>query len=114
MLASVFTITKSDAFMAPRRDWSFIVLSLGSLAFAGWSYWQLSRKYVESLEFSVRLLATTNFAAGKHQAQRRKNSASDPYINHPIGVAHLLTSVGGIRDIVTLQSAVLHDTYVPA
>lgn len=35
---------------------------------------------------------------------------ASPYINHPIGLAHLLATTGGISDIVVLQAAVLHDT----
>ncbi len=56
------------------------------------------------------LLAATEFAAGKHSTQRRKNVEASPYINHPIRVAHLLAAVGGITDLATLIAAVLHDT----
>jgi (p)ppGpp synthase/HD superfamily hydrolase len=56
------------------------------------------------------LLKAVQFAAFKHQKQRRKDVDASPYINHPIGVAHLLADVGGISDIDTLVAAVLHDT----
>jgi guanosine-3',5'-bis(diphosphate) 3'-pyrophosphohydrolase len=56
------------------------------------------------------LLKAVQFAAFKHQKQRRKDADASPYINHPIGVAHLLAEVGGITDIDTLVAAVLHDT----
>ncbi|KAJ3035940.1 Guanosine-3',5'-bis(diphosphate) 3'-pyrophosphohydrolase MESH1 [Rhizophlyctis rosea] len=56
------------------------------------------------------LLTTINFAALKHTDQRRKNAAKTPYINHPVGVAHILYSEGGVDDLATLQAAVLHDT----
>jgi guanosine-3',5'-bis(diphosphate) 3'-pyrophosphohydrolase len=56
------------------------------------------------------LLETLHFAAAKHRDQRRKDAAASPYINHPIRVAHLLASVGGVTDLVTLQAALLHDT----
>jgi len=56
------------------------------------------------------LLKATQFAAAKHQMQRRKDVAASPYINHPIGVATLLAEVGGITDIDTLVAAILHDT----
>jgi (p)ppGpp synthase/HD superfamily hydrolase len=56
------------------------------------------------------LLKAVQFAAGKHQAQRRKGVDASPYINHPIEVAHLLADVGGITDLDTLVAAILHDT----
>lgn len=51
-----------------------------------------------------------NFAAVKHRNQRRKDSDKTPYINHPIGVAHILTAEGGVTDFEVLQAALLHDT----
>ena len=56
------------------------------------------------------LLAALTFAAHKHRDQRRKGVTALPYINHPIDVAHLLASLGGIDDPVVLMAAVLHDT----
>jgi (p)ppGpp synthase/HD superfamily hydrolase len=58
---------------------------------------------------SLRLLTAVRFAAEKHRLQRRKDGES-PYINHPIQVAELLATVGGVTDVATLQAAVLHDT----
>jgi (p)ppGpp synthase/HD superfamily hydrolase len=60
--------------------------------------------------FPVALLAALHFAATKHSTQRRKDQEASPYINHPIRVAQLLASVGGVTDLVTLQAAILHDT----
>ncbi|XP_029000594.1 guanosine-3',5'-bis(diphosphate) 3'-pyrophosphohydrolase MESH1 [Betta splendens] len=56
------------------------------------------------------LLETVNFAADKHRNQRRKDAEATPYINHPIGVARILSHEGGITDINVLQAALLHDT----
>ncbi|NP_001187852.1 guanosine-3',5'-bis(diphosphate) 3'-pyrophosphohydrolase MESH1 [Ictalurus punctatus] len=56
------------------------------------------------------LLETINFAAEKHRNQRRKDPDATPYINHPIGVARILSHEGGVTDIEVLQAAVLHDT----
>lgn len=56
------------------------------------------------------LLQAILFAAEKHRDQRRKGADQAPYINHPIAVAEILWRVGGIRDEVTLQAAILHDT----
>lgn len=51
-----------------------------------------------------------NFAAIKHRDQRRKDSKETPYINHPVGVAHILSSEGNITDLDVLMAALLHDT----
>ncbi|TFH52618.1 MAG: bifunctional (p)ppGpp synthetase/guanosine-3',5'-bis(diphosphate) 3'-pyrophosphohydrolase [Candidatus Zixiibacteriota bacterium] len=56
------------------------------------------------------LLRTLAFAARKHRHQRRKDVRSLPYINHPIALAHVLYSEGGISDINVLCAAILHDT----
>lgn len=53
------------------------------------------------------LLKTANFAAEAHKAQRRKDKEATPYINHPIGVADLLSSIGGIEELEVLQAALL-------
>jgi len=57
-----------------------------------------------------RLLQAIHFAALKHSAQRRKNAAASPYINHPVEVAHHLAEVGGVEDEDILIAALLHDT----
>src|SRR6202043_2940771 len=59
---------------------------------------------------SSAILAALNFAAQKHSRQRRKDSEASPYINHPIAVAEVLSRIGGISDLPTLQAAILHDT----
>lgn len=59
---------------------------------------------------SVILLETVHFAAEKHRNQRRKDPEETPYINHPIGVARILSHEGGVTDIEVLQAALLHDT----
>ncbi|XP_054466402.1 guanosine-3',5'-bis(diphosphate) 3'-pyrophosphohydrolase MESH1 [Anoplopoma fimbria] len=59
---------------------------------------------------TVLLVETVNFAAEKHRSQRRKDPEGTPYINHPIGVARILSHEGGVSDIEVLQAALLHDT----
>lgn len=56
-----------------------------------------------------KLLKAVNFAAEKHKKQRRKDDGS-PYINHPLGVAQILDTIGGIEDEDILIAAILHDT----
>lgn len=56
------------------------------------------------------LVAAINFAAKKHRLQKRKGADQEPYINHPLEVLNLLTSVGKVEDFDILIAAVLHDT----
>jgi guanosine-3',5'-bis(diphosphate) 3'-pyrophosphohydrolase len=56
------------------------------------------------------LLRAARFAAEKHRGQRRKDSDSTPYINHPVAVAELLAGVGKVTNLAALQAALLHDT----
>ncbi|XP_053573678.1 guanosine-3',5'-bis(diphosphate) 3'-pyrophosphohydrolase MESH1 [Bombina bombina] len=56
------------------------------------------------------LLEAVNFAAEKHKCQRRKDVEKTPYINHPIGVARILSHEAGVTDVAVLQAALLHDT----
>jgi len=56
------------------------------------------------------ILKAAHFAADKHRDQRRKGLEASPYINHPIAVAEVLTTVGGVTDLATIQAALLHDT----
>ena len=50
------------------------------------------------------------FAAERHVLHRRKGGRDIPYINHPIAVATLLATVGGVADPDLLAAALLHDT----
>ena len=63
-----------------------------------------------SLLCAQSLLGALAFAAHKHRDQRRKGSIAPPYINHPIAVAQVLVSEGGVGDSDILMAAVLHDT----
>ena len=56
------------------------------------------------------LLEALDFAADKHRDQRRKGASAVPYINHPIAVARLLATTGGVTDLDVLRAAILHDT----
>ncbi|KAL5020508.1 hypothetical protein ScPMuIL_003400 [Solemya velum] len=59
---------------------------------------------------TTQFIECINFAAIKHKDQRRKDPEQTPYINHPIGVAFILTSEAGISDLAVIQAALLHDT----
>jgi GTP diphosphokinase / guanosine-3',5'-bis(diphosphate) 3'-diphosphatase len=56
------------------------------------------------------VLRAAAFAARKHRDQRRKDPQASPYINHPIALAELLSTVGGVEDPKILAAALLHDT----
>ena len=56
------------------------------------------------------ILKALRFSAEKHNDQRRKDAKASPYINHLIGVAETLWSIGGVRDVNLLTAAILHDT----
>jgi len=58
----------------------------------------------------AQLLQAIEFSAYKHRSQKRKDADASPYINHPIAVASLLATVGGVTDLDVLIAAVLHDT----
>lgn len=56
----------------------------------------------------IDMMEVLRFASEKHRYQHRKDGMT-PYINHPIQVAHLLSSHGE-TDPVLLAGALLHDT----
>jgi len=56
------------------------------------------------------VLRAVQFAANKHKDQRRKDAKATPYINHPIALAEVLHTDGGVRDPVVIAAALLHDT----
>ncbi|KJH42736.1 HD domain protein [Dictyocaulus viviparus] len=56
------------------------------------------------------IVKAADFAARRHRNQKRKDLAGTPYINHPIGVAYILTNEAKVFDAITLAAAMLHDT----
>lgn len=56
------------------------------------------------------LLRAAACAAAQHREQRRKDNDATPYINHPLQVAEMLATVGGVTDPQVLAAALLHDT----
>ena len=56
------------------------------------------------------VLRAVQFAAQKHRDQRRKDVEARPYINHPINLAEVLHTDGGVRDPIVIAAALLHDT----
>lgn len=60
--------------------------------------------------YAAKVLDAVMFAAERHRNQRRKDAEASPYINHPIALAHLLATTGGVDDVDVLRAAILHDT----
>jgi len=56
------------------------------------------------------ILNAAHFAARKHVGQRRKGAAGEPYINHLLEVAELVSSVLSEPDTNLVIAALLHDT----
>jgi guanosine-3',5'-bis(diphosphate) 3'-pyrophosphohydrolase len=56
------------------------------------------------------VLKAAFYSGEKHKNQRRRDVAETPYINHPLEVAYILMSEGGVTDAATLAAALLHDT----
>ncbi len=56
------------------------------------------------------ILKAAQFAAHKHKNQRRKDAAASPYINHPLTLANILRTEGGVEDAAVIAAALLHDT----
>lgn len=56
------------------------------------------------------VLQAAQFAAHKHRDQRRKDVEATPYINHPLELAYILSTEGGVTDPLVLAAALLHDT----
>ncbi|CAG9537331.1 unnamed protein product [Cercopithifilaria johnstoni] len=55
------------------------------------------------------VIKAADLAARRHRRQRRKDATQTPYVNHPIGVAYILTNEGQITDTATIIAAILHD-----
>jgi guanosine-3',5'-bis(diphosphate) 3'-pyrophosphohydrolase len=56
------------------------------------------------------VLRAAHFAAQKHAGQRRKGAAAEPYINHLLEVAELVSSALAEPDTNLVIAALLHDT----
>lgn len=57
-----------------------------------------------------RILTAAHFAAQRHATQKRKGLAAEPYINHLIEVAELVTASSELLDVELVMAAFLHDT----
>ncbi len=54
------------------------------------------------------VLKAAHYAAQKHAAQKRKGAAAEPYVNHLIEVAYLVSQA--TSDPIAIAAALLHDT----
>jgi (p)ppGpp synthase/HD superfamily hydrolase len=56
------------------------------------------------------VLSAAHYAAEKHAGQRRKGAAAEPYLNHLIEVAHLVSTASSEPDPNLIIAAILHDS----
>jgi guanosine-3',5'-bis(diphosphate) 3'-pyrophosphohydrolase len=56
------------------------------------------------------ILSAAHYAAQKHASQRRKGAAAEPYINHLVEVAYLVSTALSEPDANVVAAAFLHDT----
>src|SRR5437899_2998444 len=56
------------------------------------------------------VLDAARYAAEKHVNQKRKGQSAEPYVNHLIEVAHLVSTVAPEQDTNLVIAALLHDT----
>ncbi|HTX36628.1 MAG TPA: HD domain-containing protein [Bryobacteraceae bacterium] len=55
------------------------------------------------------VLRAASFAAEKHASQRRKGAAAEPYVNHLLEVAYLVSTALTEPDANLISAALLHD-----
>jgi guanosine-3',5'-bis(diphosphate) 3'-pyrophosphohydrolase len=55
------------------------------------------------------ILSAAHYAADKHANKRRKGAAAEPYVNHLIEVAHLVSATVSEPDPNLIIAALLHD-----
>uniref|UniRef100_A0A1I8ESJ4 guanosine-3',5'-bis(diphosphate) 3'-diphosphatase n=1 Tax=Wuchereria bancrofti TaxID=6293 RepID=A0A1I8ESJ4_WUCBA len=67
---------------------------------------EISRAFTNDISLIIK---AADLAARRHRQQRRKDAMQTPYVNHPIGVAYILTNEGQITDMATIIAAILHD-----
>ncbi|HUB78981.1 MAG TPA: HD domain-containing protein [Bryobacteraceae bacterium] len=63
-----------------------------------------------NLEMIRRITGAAHFAASRHSAQRRKGAAAEPYVNHLLEVADLVSVALATADTNVVIAALLHDT----
>ena len=64
----------------------------------------------DSLQTIQELMKAAHFAATRHSAQRRKGASAEPYVNHLLEVAELVSSALSEPDTNLVIAALLHDT----
>lgn len=64
----------------------------------------------ESGDAVRRILSAARFAAEKHAQQKRKGENGEPYFNHLLEVAELITASNPHLDVELIMAAFLHDT----
>lgn len=68
------------------------------------------RQRAGQVGYLVMVLRAVEFAAHKHQAQRRKGATRRPYVGHCVEVARMIAEIAKSDDSTILAAAILHDT----
>ena len=75
------------------------------------SSWKVKPTNTDSTLSAIqRIMAATRFAAVNHASQRRKGDAAEPYVNHLIEVAELVSNSLTEPDTDLVIAALLHDS----
>jgi (p)ppGpp synthase/HD superfamily hydrolase len=75
------------------------------------SSWKVNPTKTDSTLSAIqRIMAATRFAAVNHASQRRKGDAAEPYVNHLIEVAELVSNSLTEPDTDLVIAALLHDS----
>src|SRR5580658_2784011 len=64
---------------------------------------------MENVQAVREVMRAAHFAAAQHSGQRRKGAAAEPYINHLIEVAELVSAASAKPDTELIIAALLHD-----
>jgi (p)ppGpp synthase/HD superfamily hydrolase len=67
-------------------------------------------EHFECVDSVRRIMAAARFAAERHAQQRRKGENGEPYFNHLLEVAELITESNRDLDVELVMAAFLHDT----
>ena len=78
--------------------------------FTKFGFANLLKPFEGSIDDVIKITRAFGIATKAHRGQFRKENSVEPYINHPLRVALILTEELSIRDVDLVCAAFLHDT----
>ena len=72
---------------------------------------RLLHNYADSMQSVIKITKAFSLAIKAHENQLYKYNKHEPYVNHPLRVALILTDELSIRDVDTVCTALLHDVF---